>query len=214
MNAADVYAIRQDLIDGGKSWYAEVVVPPTSYLGYDSPDNRVENLGWAEDTTALPRIIVNPTGGLVTSESGDTATFEVKLGTQPTGNVKIDFRSSDTSEGTVDTASLTFDGSDWDTPKPVKVTGVDDADADGDIAYQIITDPAVSSDSNYNGLDPVDVLSSTSMSNRFCLRTASRTASGTASGSKTARTTGSLRRSGKPTATTRPKWTAERPMPR
>ena len=37
------------------------------------------------------------------------------------------------------------------------MTGVDDADEDGDIAYTIVTDPAVSADPDYAMRDPADV---------------------------------------------------------
>ena len=42
-------------------------------------------------------------------------------------------------------------------PQTVTVTGVNDAVADGNIAYTIVTAPAASSDGNYNGIDPSDV---------------------------------------------------------
>jgi hypothetical protein len=51
---------------------------------------------------------VNPTSGLSTTEGGGTATFRVVLNTQPTADVTIGLSSSDTTEGTVRPASLTF----------------------------------------------------------------------------------------------------------
>jgi hypothetical protein len=39
----------------------------------------------------------------------------------------------------------------------VVVTGADDADLDGDVAYSIVLAPASSGDPNYNGFDPVDM---------------------------------------------------------
>ncbi|EMB15630.1 subtilisin [Rhodopirellula europaea 6C] len=49
-DAAGVYAIRQAMIDGGKAWTSpeglQLPSPPTP--NPDSPDNHVENLGWAE----------------------------------------------------------------------------------------------------------------------------------------------------------------------
>ena len=53
-------------------------------------------------------ITVSPVSGLVTTEAGGTATFTVVLNTQPTANVTIGLSSSDTTEGTVSPASLTF----------------------------------------------------------------------------------------------------------
>ncbi len=53
------------------------------------------------------------------------------LNTQPTVDVTIALSSSDTTEGTVGPASLTFTNANWDTPQTVTVTGVDDAAVDG-----------------------------------------------------------------------------------
>ena len=42
-------------------------------------------------------------------------------------------------------------------PQTVTVTGVDDSVDDGNIAYTIVTAPAISTDPNYSGLDAADV---------------------------------------------------------
>src|SRR5690606_7728727 len=99
---------------------------------------------------------VNPTSGLVTSETGDTATFTVVLDTQPSADVDIALGSSDATEGTVAPAGVTFTVANWNIPQTVTVTGVDDNEDDGDIAYEIVTAAATSADANYNGIDPDD----------------------------------------------------------
>jgi hypothetical protein len=104
-----------------------------------------------------PNVSVFPTTGLVTTESGATASFTIKLKTQPTANVTIALSSSDTTEGTVVPLSITFASTNWSVAQTVTVTGVDDQVPDGDQQYTIITGPASSRDSNYNGLNPVDV---------------------------------------------------------
>ena len=43
-------------------------------------------------------------------------------------------------------SSLTFSTANWGTPQTVTLTGVDDSVQDGDVAYAIITGPAVSTD--------------------------------------------------------------------
>ncbi len=108
-------------------------------------------------TAAAPGISVTPTSGLTTTEAGGTAQFSVVLTGAPSANVSIGISSSDTTEGTVSTSSLTFTTANWNTPQTVTVTGVDDTYVDGNIAYTIVTAPASSSDLNYNGLDPSDV---------------------------------------------------------
>src|SRR5258705_182959 len=100
---------------------------------------------------------VSTTSGLVTTESGGTATFTVKLKTQPTANVTISISSSDLTEGTASPSSLTFTSANYGTAQTVTVTGVDDALTDGNIAYTIVTGVATSADSKYSGLNPSDV---------------------------------------------------------
>jgi hypothetical protein len=105
----------------------------------------------------VPGVIVSPVGGLTTTEAGGTATFTVRLETRPTGIVSIPISSSDLSEGTVSAAVLTFTTSNWNTPQTVTITGVDDLLVDGDVAYQIVTGKASSSDSRYNNMVVADV---------------------------------------------------------
>jgi len=100
--------------------------------------------------------VVSPISGN-TSESGAKATFTVRLGSQPIADVIISLSSSDTSEGTVDKASLTFTNANWDQDQTVTVTGVADSLADGNQVYSIKLGPTVSTDSVYNNLNPGDI---------------------------------------------------------
>jgi hypothetical protein len=100
---------------------------------------------------------VNPVSGLTTSEVGGVAEFTVKLNAQPTADVTIGLTSDNTAEGRVSTNSLTFTDANYNQPQTITVSGVDDLVADGPIAYKIFTAAAVSSDANYNNLDPDDV---------------------------------------------------------
>ncbi|MBN1160857.1 MAG: hypothetical protein JXA17_02770 [Dehalococcoidales bacterium] len=111
-------------------------------------------------------ITVNPTAGLITTEDGGTATFTIVLTSQPTNDVTIGLASSDLTEGTISADNVTFTDLNWDTPQDIIVTGVDDPELDGNIAYTIITAPAVSVDGNYNNLNASDV-SVTNMDNEF-----------------------------------------------
>ena len=79
-------------------------------------------------------VVVTPVSGLVTTEAGGTATFSVRLATQPTANVTIALSSGDTTEGSVGPASLTFTPANWNTAQTVTVTGVDDANARDGVA--------------------------------------------------------------------------------
>ena len=79
------------------------------------------------------------------------------LNTQPTADVTIALSSSDTTEGTVVPASLTFTTANWNVPQTVTVTGVDDALVDGAVTYTIVTAAAASTDANYNTSERADV---------------------------------------------------------
>ncbi len=91
-----------------------------------------------------------------TTEAGGTATFTVKLNSQPIDDVVIPLSSSDETEGTVSPTSLTFTNGNWASGQTVVVTGVDDSLTDGNIVYSIVLGAVTSSDT-YNGLNPASV---------------------------------------------------------
>ncbi len=96
-------------------------------------------------------ITVTPTRGLRTSEGGGTATFRVSLSSQPTSDVTIALKSSNTREGTVSPRILTFTSANFATPQRVTVRGVGDALVDAPVAYTI-TGQSASRDSHFNKL--------------------------------------------------------------
>jgi len=123
--------------------------------------NQVSFVGAFDLLVSLPPppagVIVTPTSGLVTTESGGTATFTVALQSPPSADVTIGLVSDTPGEGTASPASLTFTSANWRTAQTVTVTGVDDSVADGPRDYMIVTNPATSDDGRYSGLDPDDV---------------------------------------------------------
>ena len=151
-----VTGVDDAVVDGNQP-YTIVTAAASSgdagYNGLNAADVSVTNT----DNEPSPGITVSPVSGLVTTEAGGTATFTVVLNTQPTANVTIGLSSSDTTEGTVSPASLTFTTANWNTAQTVTVTGVDDAVDDGNQPYTIVTAAASSSDAGYNGLNPADV---------------------------------------------------------
>ena len=106
---------------------------------------------------AAPGVVITPAADLHTSESGASATFTMRLATQPTANVTINLSTNDATEGTVSPASLTFTTANWNTAQTVTVTGVDDAVADGAQNFAIVTAAAASTDVYYSGFNPADV---------------------------------------------------------
>jgi trimeric autotransporter adhesin len=73
----------------------------------------------------------------VTGEDGNTAVFSVKLDKAPIDPVTVRFAISDTTEAKLSTASLTFTASNWSTAQSLTVTGLDDYDNDGNVAYNL-----------------------------------------------------------------------------
>lgn len=145
-----------DDVDDGDVAYMIVTAPASSadpgYSGLDAAD--VSAVNTDNDTAGFT---VSPISGLTTTEAGGTASFTVKLNSQPTANVTINVSSSDTTEGTANVSALTFTPVNWNTLQTVTVRGVDDTVRDGDIAYTIVLAAATSADPGYNGLNPADV---------------------------------------------------------
>lgn len=152
--AAIVVGVRDSIADDGNTVTIETlpaVSTDARYSGLDAVDFDV----FVIDETD-PGVVVGPTTGGVTTESGSTTVFNIVLTSQPTATVTIPLSSSDLSEGSV-TGSVVFEPSEWSTPHPVTVTGVDDILHDGSQPYSIITGQVVSDDPAYSGVDAADV---------------------------------------------------------
>ncbi|HBS06785.1 MAG TPA: hypothetical protein DEA96_17580 [Leptospiraceae bacterium] len=99
--------------------------------------------------------------GVATPNSG---TFSVVLRTAPLADVVIPINDTADSvnagnrEGTTSPTSLTFTTGNWNVPQNVTVTSVDDLEVDGIKIYTIAVQNTSSSDSDYNGIDPRDVV--------------------------------------------------------
>lgn len=152
-----VTGVNDFIIDGNRTFSiltAAATSADSNYNGMDAADVSVIN---GDDDTA--GFLVTPVAGLSTAETATTDTFTLRLTSEPTANVVIGLSSDNTAEGTVSPASLTFTSANWMTPQTVTLTGVNDSPpvADGAQTYNIVTAAAVSTDTDYNGLDPADV---------------------------------------------------------
>ena len=101
--------------------------------------------------------LISPASGLVTTEEGGTATFTVRLTSQPLYSVTMILSSSDATEGTISPDLIGFTPTTWDTEQTVTLTGVADGIVDGNVAYSIIAQPVDSLGTDYMGLDPPDI---------------------------------------------------------
>ncbi|MCK6624335.1 MAG: choice-of-anchor D domain-containing protein [Anaerolineae bacterium] len=145
-----------DDVDDGDTPYTVIINPAISndstYNNLNPDDVNLTNL---DDDTA--GFMVSTISG-DTHESGATATFNIRLTSQPLADVTIPVVSSDSTEGTASPANLIFTPLNWHTLQTITVTGVDDLDSDGNIAYTIQTNPTTSStDPLYHHQTPVNV---------------------------------------------------------
>ena len=147
---------QDDMVDDGDVDYVIVTTTATSsdsdYSGLVIADVSLKNVD--NDRSGIS---VSLLSGLETTEAGGTAVFTIVLDTAPTAEVTIEVSSSDTTEGSVSTGSISFDSSNWSTPQTIVVTGEDDQAVDGDIGYMIVTAQATSSDPAYSLMNPTDV---------------------------------------------------------
>ncbi|MEK9837398.1 MAG: Calx-beta domain-containing protein, partial [Deltaproteobacteria bacterium] len=149
-------SVDDNLSDGLQSFYVKLGADnSTSDLNYHGIDPQDVVVATVDDETA-GFIITDVSGD--TTESGGQAMFAMRLGSQPSSDVIVQFTSGDLSEAEVVTDNLTFDQSNWNGYQNVKVRGVDDNDTDGNITYPLEINVNSSSDSNFVGLDVPDVI--------------------------------------------------------
>ncbi len=126
--------------------FAPATSTDTNYGGFQAPSVSLLNI-----PAGTPGIFLVPATGLTTTGSGGAATFQAYLNAPPAADVTVGFSSSNPAQGVVAPASITFNSTNWNTAQTLTVTGLDDGVVDGNIGYQIVAAPAVSTDANYNG---------------------------------------------------------------
>ena len=132
-------------VDGDQAY--TVTVGPTKSADTNYADlSQVVKVTNKDNDSAY--IVPNVYSG-TTTEQGGTASFAIRLNSQPTTNVTVTFTSSNTNEGKVAPGNLVFTPSNWQTLQNITVTGVDDAIADGDVSYTIAVKGTNTTDPNY-----------------------------------------------------------------
>ncbi|MCR9142988.1 MAG: DUF1554 domain-containing protein [bacterium] len=118
----------------------------------------VQSAPVATETPFTPTGSFTVSGGTLTvAETGTADLFTVRLNEAPTANVSIPISSSDATEISVGSTSLTFTPANWNNNQAVLVTGLDDAAVDTNQTVSAVLGAAVSADLNYNGQDPSNV---------------------------------------------------------
>ncbi|MBF88496.1 MAG: hypothetical protein CMG75_02370 [Candidatus Marinimicrobia bacterium] len=149
---------QNDEIDDGDVSYLigllGVVSNDSRYNGIDPDDILLTNI----DDSDEAGITVLPRRGLETTEKAAKDSFSIQLESEPVSTVKISFEIAKPKEGSISTDSLIFNGTNWNMPQTVIVTGLNDSIVDGDRTYKIITKKPVSEDSIYAQINPKDVI--------------------------------------------------------
>ena len=151
-----ISGVDDDVTDGTQSYHIDFQLS-TEDTKYSSLS--LSSLSISNQDDEVAGVVVGTISGN-TSESGGTATFTVKLNSQPEADVTISVSSSNTDEGTVNPSSMGFSSSNWNTSQTVTVTGVDDSSdpvVDGNTSYKINLGNTVSSSTHYNDLKSATV---------------------------------------------------------
>ena len=139
-----ITGVDDDIVDGSGYYTLAVgIISPWSNLNELTTDSLNNLLGYAPVTVTnidndSPTFLINSTNDtLITTESGTKDSISVVLNAAPTSNVVIDISGIDASEGSTDSTQFTFTPSNWNTPKYLIITGVNDGLIDGDISYTV-----------------------------------------------------------------------------
>src|SRR5882672_627310 len=150
-----VYGVDDPFADGPQLYTVTVTFTSTQttpFSGFTIPVINCTN-----QDNDVPGIAVTPTAGLITSETGQAATFSITLATSPSSPLTLNFVSSNTAEGTVSPPSYQFTAANYNQAHVVTVTGVDDALLDFNIAYQITITKAGGGPAEYAAVTPPNV---------------------------------------------------------
>jgi hypothetical protein len=145
-----VIGVDDNYADGGKNYdiVTEIKTSDISYKTYNPPD-----ISFTNDDDDIPQLIVTPTSGLITSESGTTAAFQVTLANSPVPTtdaaqpiqVALSVAVQPPGPGlplegsiSLPATQLIFDSNNYNVPQTVTVTGVDDNIIDCSKTYNVI----------------------------------------------------------------------------
>ena len=154
LHAVTVTGVDDKKVDGDVA-YQITFIPDPTYWGEKPSPVALTNLD--DDTLG---VLVTPT--TCSTTPGTTATFSIRLKSQPSASVTISFASDTPTAGSVPPgSSVTFTNAgtgSWDTPQTITVTGGTDGTTSMPAPYSIVTADAVApGDSGYNGFVVPDV---------------------------------------------------------
>ena len=148
-----VTAIDDSVVDGDRICLVEVGPLSSDDGNYNGLEVDAVTVTVQDDDQV--GIFVAPTS-LVVSEPSGSATFNLRLASQPTADVSVPLAASN-NQCSVTPATAVLNAANWDRGARATVAAVNEAIADGDRICKIETGPTSSADGNHNGLDLADV---------------------------------------------------------
>jgi len=152
-----VTGIDDSYDDGDKAYSIITEIPQTTDPHYSVINPRDVSLTNLDDDSW--GLIISPST-LTVNEDGASQSFSITLTSQPTHDVEIPLYSTNAARLTVSHASVTFNAAsatDWQTPKVITVTPVNNQIDEGDEEITIVTDRIISADVNYGNYNPSNV---------------------------------------------------------
>ena len=119
-----------------------------SDMQFTSITDKQINITITDDDVAGFTVTPNPLG----ITEGSSGNFSVVLSAQPSSNVVIDLSNNNTAAASLNLDPIVFTPSDWNQSQTITVTGVDDADADDELATITLEVDNTESDANFNDL--------------------------------------------------------------
>ena len=152
-----ILGVDDDELDGDVEYSIKMAITSADPAYDDLDDQYIKAVNLDDEKVEIildgtPGVLVSPVGGLITSEKGDTAQFDVVLKAQPASDITIPVVSSDDTEGKPNTKSIIFTPENWDQKQTITIQGIDDSEPDGDIAYSINLGPVASDDDRYDDM--------------------------------------------------------------
>ncbi len=154
LNPQNVALIGQnDDLNDGDIAYTVSVSSSSSDANYNITSSPMVSLTNSDNDSS--DFVATPSTGLITKTDGSTATYQIRLSSQPSANVTFTVASDDASEGVVTSpagGTFTFTNANWNTNQNLVITG-QSADADEPKDYKVtITGAVTSGDAGYSGV--------------------------------------------------------------
>ena len=149
-----VTGVGNDQVDGNRATTVTVAVDDGTDTGYSNVSPVSVAVSVVDDDVAGLAVSKST---LIVSEAGGTSTFTVALAAQPLRSVTIEVTAAGADLMAVAPTSLEFTVDNWEIPRTVTVTGVNNERVDSNRATTVTVAVDDGTDTGYSDVDPVSV---------------------------------------------------------